>query len=76
MLDDLLVPVIQHIKEVVGPLFFKTNELDENKRMEFYYFCADAPDFQQRCKGRSDVEILQFLEIKLKEFKLASLTKN
>ena len=68
--------IIQHIKEVVGPLFFKTNELDENKRMEFYYFCTDAPDFQQRCKGRSDVEILQFLEIKLKEFKLASLTKN
>ena len=67
---------IQHIKDVVGPLFFKTNELKEEKRMEFYYFCADAPDFLQRCRGRSDVEIFQFLEGKLKAFKNASLSKN
>ena len=67
---------IQHIKEVVGPLFFKTNVLKEDKRVEFYYFCADAPDFQQRCKGRSDVEILQFLDTKLKAFKIASLSEN
>ena len=44
--------------------------------MEFYYFCSDAPDFLQRCKGRSDVEIFQFLEGKLKDFKNASLSKN
>jgi len=67
---------IQRIKDVVGPLFFKTNALKEEKRMEFYYFCADAPDFQERCKGRSDVEIFQFLEGKLKAFKIASLSKN
>ena len=67
---------IQHIKDVVGPLFFKTNELNEDKRIEFYYFCADAPDFQQRCKGRSDVEIFQFLDSKLKAFKIASLSDN
>jgi hypothetical protein len=67
---------IQRIKDVVGPLFFTTNELKEDKHMEFYYFCADAPDFQQRCKGRSDVEILQFLDSKLKAFKTASLSEN
>ena len=67
---------IQRIKDVVGPLFFKTNALKEEKRMEFYYFCADAPDFQEGCKGRSDVEIFQFLEGKLKAFKIASLSKN
>jgi hypothetical protein len=67
---------IQRIKDVVGPLFFTTNALEEDKRMEFYYFCADAPDFQQRCQGRSDVEILQFLDSKLKAFKIASLSKN
>ncbi len=67
---------IQRIRDVVGPLFFKTNALKEEKRMEFYYFCADAPDFQERCKGRSDVEIFQFLEGKLKAFKIASLSKN
>ena len=67
---------IQYIKDVVGPLFFTTNELKEDKRMEFYYFCADAPDFLQRCRGRSEVEILQFLEDKLKDFKIASLSEN
>ncbi len=67
---------IQRIRDVVGPLFFTTNDLKEDKRMEFYYFCADAPDFQQRCRGRSEVEILQFLEDKLKAFKIASLSKN
>ena len=67
---------IQRIKDVVGPLFFTTNALKEDKRMEFYYFCADAPDFLQRCRGRSEVEILQFLDDKLKDFKIASLSKN
>ena len=67
---------IQRIKDVVGPLFFATNELKEDKRMEFYYFCADAPDFLQRCRGRSEVEILQFLDDKLKAYKIASLSKN
>ena len=65
---------IQRIKEVVGPVFFTTNELKEDKRMEFYYFCADDPDFQQRCRGRSHLEISLFLEEKLRAFKTASLS--
>jgi hypothetical protein len=67
---------IQYIKDVVGPLFFTNKELKKDKRVEFYYFCADAPDFLQRCRGRSELEILQFLEDKLKAFKIASLSKN
>ncbi len=67
---------IQRIKDIVGPLFFTTNALEEDRRMEFYYFCADAPDFLQRCRGRSEVEILQFLDDKLKDFKISSLSKN
>ena len=67
---------IQRIKEVVGPVFFTTNELKEDKRMEFYYFCADDPDFQQRCRGRSDLEISLFLEEKLRAFKTASLSND
>ena len=65
---------IQRIKEVIGPVFFTTNELEEDKRMEFYYFCADDPDFQQRCRGRSNLEISLFLEEKLRAFKIASLS--
>ena len=67
---------IRFIKDIVGPLFFTTHELEKSKRMEFYYFCADAADFQERCLGRSEVEVLEFLEGKLDAFKAANLSKN
>ena len=67
---------IQRIRDVVGPLFFTTNDLKEDKRMEFYYFCADAPDFQERCREKSDVEILEFLEVQLEAFNSANLSQN
>mgnify|MGYP006137942845 CR=1 FL=1 len=67
---------VQRIKDIVGPLFFTTHELEKNKRTEFYYFCADAPDFKDRCLGRSEVEVLEYLEEKLKKFKAANLSEN
>ena len=44
--------------------------------MEFYYFCSDDPDFQARCINRSDVEVLEYLDEKLIEFKTIQLPKN
>ena len=67
---------ISRIKEVIAPLFFINHELEKEKRMEFYYFCADAPDFQERCRGKSAVEILEFLEVQLEAFKIANLSEN
>ncbi len=67
---------ISRIKEVIAPLFFINHELEKEKRMEFYYFCADAPDFQERCRGKSDVEILEFLEVQLEAFNSANLSQN
>lgn len=63
---------ISRIKEVIAPLFFINHELEKEKRMEFYYFCADAPDFQERCRGKSAVEILEFLEVQLEAFNSAN----
>ena len=68
--------IIRRIKEVIAPLFFINHELEKEKRMEFYYFCADAPDFQERCRGKSDVEILEFLDDQLDAFKIANLSEN
>lgn len=68
--------IIRRIKEVIAPLFFINHELEKEKRMEFYYFCADAPDFQERCRGKSDVEILEFLEVQLEAFNSANLSQN
>ena len=67
---------IQHLSAVVGPLFFINHDLAENMRMEFYYFCSDDPDFQFRCVNRSDVEVLEYLDEKLIEFKILQLREN
>ena len=52
------------------------HELEEDLRIEFYYFCSDDPDFQDRCINRSDVEVLEYLNEKLIEFKDVQLSKN
>ena len=67
---------ISRIKETLGPLFFSTHDLNKDKRMEFYYFCADSTDFQERCLNRSDVEILEYLDEKLPKFKSAYVAEN
>ena len=67
---------IQHLSAVVGPLFFINHDLAENMRMEFYYFCSDDHDFQFRCVNRSDVEVLEYLDEKLIEFKILQLREN
>lgn len=68
--------ILTHIKEVVGPEMFKHKVLNDDLKMPFYYFCADDPNFQLRCTNRSDVEILQFLQEKLVEFKTNNLSEN
>ena len=67
---------IQRLSDIVGPLFFINHDLAEDMRMEFYYFCSDDPDFQFRCVNRSDVEVLEYLDEKLIEFKLLQLLEN
>ena len=67
---------IRRLKDIVGPLFFINHELVEDLRIEFYYFCSDDPDFQDRCINRSDVEVLEYLNEKLIEFKDVQLSKN
>jgi hypothetical protein len=67
---------VQRLKDIIGTLFFKTHQLEINRRTEFYYFCADAPDFKDRCLGRSEVEVLEYMEEKLEKFKAASLSEN
>ena len=67
---------VQRLKDIIGPIFFKTHQLEISRRTEFYYFCADAPDFKDRCLGRSEVEVLEYMEEKLEKFKAANLSKN
>ena len=68
--------ILTHIKDVVGPELFKYKNLDDDLRAEFYFYCADDENFQMRCTDRSDVEILQFLEEKLINFKANISSEN
>ncbi len=49
--------------------FFTIYELDESLRTDFFYFCQEDPDFNLRCKNKSDIEIFEFLKEKLAQYK-------
>ncbi|MEZ4797353.1 MAG: hypothetical protein R2785_09295 [Flavobacteriaceae bacterium] len=63
--DELLY----NIKAEFSEDFFKTHPLDENLVMEFFYFCSDDENFASRCRGKSVIEVYEFLDEKFIEFK-------
>jgi len=56
------------IKARLGKDFFKARPLDKDLQMEFFYFCSEDQFFMLRCKDRSDIEIIQFLNQKMNEY--------
>lgn len=57
------------IKTELGEEFFRTRPLDDNLKIQFFYFCSDDKTFEARCKGKSLIEVYQFLDEKYIEFK-------
>lgn len=69
--------LINSIKDRLSEEFFNNNPLDPNFRIEFLYYCSEDLEFEQRCKNKSDIEIIIFLEEKLKTYRQnLSKTKN
>ena len=60
--------IIRHIKDAILADFFEANVLDEKLHMEFLYYCLDDLNFNSRCKGKSDFELINFLKEKLVGF--------
>jgi len=60
---------LQKIKAKFSDVFFSTHQLDESKQTDFFNFCADDVNFTKQCKGKSDIEIIGFLEEKLNAYK-------
>jgi hypothetical protein len=57
--------------------FFITYPLDEDLRMDFFYFCSDDLNFLKRCKNRTDFGILIYLTEKYEAYmKNLSLDKD
>ena len=61
--------LLRRIKSELSEDFFAIYQLDEDLRADFFYFCQEAPNFNESCKGRSDLEIFQFLKEKLEQYK-------
>jgi len=70
--DDLLASIKANLSEN----FFITYPLEESLRTDFFYFCSEDENFEKRCKGRSDIEVFEFLAEKIVAYKENLNSKN
>jgi hypothetical protein len=61
--------IMRDIRDRLSKDFFATNPLDVKHHNDFFFFCTDDPDFQIRCKQKSDLEVIIYLSEKLKVYK-------
>lgn len=61
--------LIKKIREDFSESLFSINALDEEYRVDFFYFCEMDENFYETCAGKPDLEVLEFLKKKLKEYK-------
>lgn len=61
--------LLRVIKSKLAKDFFSVYQLDESLRTDFFYFCEESLDFNERCNGKSDIEIWEFLKEKLTQYK-------
>lgn len=63
--DNLLYDVRKRTETIL----FSMETLSETLRNDFFYFCSEDIYFVNRCKNKSDLEILEFLSEKLVQYK-------
>lgn len=67
--------LMQSIKGRLSKDFFVSNPLNEELKMDFFYFCADDENFIKYCQNETDFKILIFLRHKYKQY-MANLKLN
>lgn len=60
--------IMNALKNRLSEAFFKENELKEDLRADFFYFCAEDKTFKSRC-AFNDLEALKFLKEKYIKYK-------
>ena len=60
--------LMQSIKSRLSKDFFASNPLEEDLKMDFFYFCADDENFIKHCKNQTDFKILIFLRMKYSQY--------
>jgi len=61
--------IMRDIRDRLSKDFFANNPLDEKHRNDFFFFCTDDPNFESRCKYKSDLEIIIYLNENLNTYK-------
>ncbi|WP_445956333.1 hypothetical protein [Yeosuana sp.] len=56
------------IKAKLSKDFFVSNPLEDDLKMDFFYFCADDENFIKHCKHQTDFKILIFLRMKYRQY--------
>ncbi|QDO92710.1 hypothetical protein FNB79_01510 [Formosa sediminum] len=60
--------LIFEIRNQIAVMFFDEHPLDEDYRMDFWYFCSEDPNFNKRCNSNIDEDTIVFLNVKYNEY--------
>ncbi|MCH7524213.1 MAG: hypothetical protein IIC74_04185 [Bacteroidetes bacterium] len=63
------------IKVRLSEDFFSAYPLEKTLQLEFFYFCSEDENFNERCKGKSDIEVFEYLKEKYLDYKKNLETK-
>lgn len=61
--------LLERIKAALTENFFVIYPLEESMKNDFFYFCSEDENFEKRCKGKSDMEVFEFLAEKIVAYK-------
>lgn len=67
--------LMQSIKGRLSKDFFASNPMEDELKIDFFYFCADDENFIKHCKNQTDFKILIFLRTKYKQYMINHSTK-
>lgn len=61
---------MKRLKDSHSESLLKKEELTEPQQYEYFYFCMDDPRFTSICQQSNPIEVISFLEEKLKVYKI------
>ena len=74
---EAISELLDRIISTLADDFLSLHPLEPERQMDFFYFCSEDINFQERCKNKSDVEIFEYLKEKYDQYQVnLSLQKN
>jgi hypothetical protein len=61
--------LMMRLKSNLGDVFFKEHPLEEDQKMDFFFFCSEDKNFMQRCSS-SEMEAFIFLKEKYQQYQI------